>query len=196
MHNLPTCDREYDTLNKMASSAAIDVPHLKTEEEEAAALLADPAAEPPLPQAPQHEPQADHLVLVVPGIGDQFQLIKDGRGAFDSPLERLEGRLNQMRTAYSFLAGRHPDLNRVAFRQADWHSVLRQHGTLASTQEEIRRVTCSGSRAVRDRLVNDTLLDVLYYMSPLSHDSILQAAARTLNAAYADYLEQFPSFRY
>ena len=145
----------------------------------------------------EDEATAQHLVLVVPGMGNQWAIFDDGLCAFDNPREKLERRIAEMRALATKLKPRVAKDNglddlRVAFRQADWHEDL---SALSGINARIKQVTPKSSRSVRDRFVNDTLMDVLFYISPVHHDTILAAAASRLNAAHASYLEAHPDFK-
>jgi hypothetical protein len=140
----------------------------------------------------------DHLVLIVHGIGEMLQAI-DFFGLSTLPTivdccgflrknheEVLEARFNQL---FQTLDGvPQPRKGRVEYLPVEWHesfTIQSQRRLLTSTASH------TGNFSINDislrtipqlrQFANDTLMDVLYFMSPEHHDIIIDIVVSEMN---------------
>lgn len=69
-----------------------------------------------------------------------------------------------------------------------WRKILQLGGEMI-----IDDITMEGIRGIR-QIVNATVLDVLYYMSPVYCQDIVNSVCRALNRQYARFRRRNPSF--
>jgi len=75
----------------------------------------------------------------------------------------------------------------IAVDAISWHDMAR------APQETMANITLPTVPQIRS-MINDTLLDVLYYRSPVYGRRLISAVARLLNAKVALYKKTFPNF--
>ncbi|TYZ62563.1 hypothetical protein PybrP1_004764 [[Pythium] brassicae (nom. inval.)] len=124
--------------------------------------------------------EIDHLVLIVHGIGDALKTIDiinvvTLRSIIDCASSLRELHREALRSAhFDHLS---PDEKpRVEFLPIEWHSKLHMEGLDAM----IRDVTLPAIPKLRE-FANDTILDVLFFMSPMFHQVILNEVAKEMN---------------
>jgi len=117
----------------------------------------------------------DHLLLVVHGIGTND--------------ETLPSYVDTLRQTFE------PSWQRkyldiplaVAVDAISWHTMAR------APQETMEKITLPTVPAVRS-VMNDTIIDVLYYRSPHYGQRLINAVAQLLNSKVALYKKRFPKF--
>ena len=177
-NNMETSMVLYHGPDEIASSLA--VPPSRFLEEDMAKLFVD------------HQDQdADHLVLIVHGIGEMMRSID----VFGLSLPNLSSIVD----CCGFLRKNHfevqDDANsaegRIEFLPVEWHeafSILSQRRSTTSgatpdvgtSKVMLNDITLNTIPNMRN-FANDTLMDVLYFMSPEHHDIIVNVVANEMN---------------
>jgi hypothetical protein len=144
----------------------------------------------------------DHLVLIIHGVGEMLQsfdffglkkvpTIVDCCGYLrDNHAEVLDVRFSQMFVATDGMSD--VRFGRVEYLPVEWHesfaiqSTRRHLSDSASTSSELRSETSINDISLRTipnlrQFANDTLMDVLYFMSPEHHDLIIDIVVFELN---------------
>eukprot|EP00092_Neocalanus_flemingeri_P040429 GFUD01044030.1.p1 GENE.GFUD01044030.1~~GFUD01044030.1.p1 ORF type:complete len:1043 (-),score=301.73 GFUD01044030.1:134-3262(-) len=148
---------------------------------------ADPAQRPQvvhrglegLPDIPDGETvEVDHICFVVHGIGAacdiKFRPIAEVVDGFRD----LTADISNKHFAGAHLASK---ASRVEFLPVNWHDKL--HGEDTGTDSRIQPLTLRSIPKLRS-FVNDTLLDVLFYTSPLYCQTILDTVCGEINRMY------------
>lgn len=125
--------------------------------------------------------QVDHLVLVVYGIGPDNEKRVDDFGAVGRKL--LTKHFKQ-----SVDMG---TIGRVEFLPVPWHKAL--HGDATGIDKKLKLITLPSVRKFREFL-NDILLDVLLFESPIYSQTIVDTVGSELNRLYTMFCERNPSF--
>jgi len=143
-----------------------------------------------LPDIPDGEPQeVDHICFVVHGIG----------AACDIKFRPIAEVVDGFRELAEDIAGKHfagarlaSQANRVEFLPVNWHDKL--HGEDTGTDARIQPLTLRSIPKMRS-FVNDTLLDVLFYTSPLYCQTILDTVCSEINRLHELFLARNPGFQ-
>jgi len=142
-----------------------------------------------LPDIPDGESiEVDHLVFVVHGIGAacdiKFRPIADVVDGFRELTEDISAK---------HFAGAHlaSKANRIEFLPVSWHDKL--HGEDTGTDSRIQPLTLRSIPKLRS-FVNDTLLDVLFYTSPLYCQTILDTVCGEINRMYKLFCSRNPGY--
>jgi len=143
-----------------------------------------------LPDIPDGETtEVDHVFFVVHGIGAacdmKFRPLEEVVDGFRD----LASDLSEKHFAGAHLASR---ANRVEFLPVHWHDKL--HGEDAGTDARIQPLTLRSIPKLRS-FVNDTLLDVLFYTSPLYCQTILDTVCGEINKIYKLFTTRNPGFK-
>ncbi|KAG7383859.1 S23-interacting protein [Phytophthora pseudosyringae] len=175
------------------------------------AMECDPATGKPLNATVDDkdiEEEIEHLVLIVHGIGDALKTLDlinvvTLRSIIDCSTTLRELNREALRSAHfahlngedvegeevkddSKAASRQP---RVEFLPIEWHSKLHMEGL----DQLIRDVTLPAIPKLRE-LANDTVLDVLFFMSPLFHQVILDEVAKEMNRVFTLFQSRHPDW--
>ncbi|XP_063963436.1 phospholipase DDHD2-like [Lytechinus pictus] len=137
----------------------------------------------------QGEPsQVDHVVFVIHGIGpvcdlrfrtitecvDDFRSLSLGLMSSHFKSAQEEGR-----------AGR------VEFLPVYWYAAL--HGDATGVDRRLKRITLPSINRLRN-FTNETLLDILFYTSPIYAQQIAEVVCSEINKLYAKFQERNPDF--
>ncbi|KAK2711679.1 hypothetical protein QYM36_012702, partial [Artemia franciscana] len=125
----------------------------------------------------------DHLVFIVHGIGstlDFVETVNHSREISHDVLSKYFGHSNT--------SGHR---NRVEFIPVKWRPAV--HGDETGVDQLLKRITLDSCRFERD-LVNNTILDVLFYMSPKYCQSIVSTVGSEMNRLYKLFIERNPGF--
>lgn len=133
--------------------------------------------------------QVDHLLFMVHGIG----------GACDLKFRKVEEVVDEFRNIAQQLVQSHyrnscdtGDVGRVEVLPISWHSEL--HSDETGIDKKLKAITLESLPTLRN-FTNDTLLDILFYTSPLFCQQIIDAVAGNLNRIYAKFCERNPAFK-
>ncbi|XP_053667726.1 uncharacterized protein LOC128718077 [Anopheles marshallii] len=130
----------------------------------------------------------DHLLFMVHGIGEacdlRFRRVEEVVDEFRS----ISAQLVQSHYRSSFDRG---DVGRVEILPISWHDDL--HSEESGVDEKLKSITLPSIPKLR-HFTNDTLLDVLFYTSPMFCQSIIDAVGKSLNRLYALFCQRNPSF--
>ncbi|XP_062554414.1 mucin-2 isoform X2 [Armigeres subalbatus] len=136
------------------------------------------------------EPErVDHLMFMVHGIGEacdlRFRPVEEVVDEFRS----ISAQLVQSHYRSSFDRG---DIGRVEILPISWHNDL--HSEESGIDKKLKAITLESIPKLRN-FTNDTVLDVLFYTSPMFCQNIIDAVGNSLNRLYSLFLERNPSFK-
>lgn len=122
-----------------------------------------------------------HLVFMVHGIGQRLEKAN------------LVDDVGDFRRITSSLAERHltpyqRGTQRVLFIPCQWRKALKLSG-----EKAVEKITLDGVRGLRVTL-SATVHDVLYYMSPIYCQDIIDSVSNQLNRLYAKFLKRNPGY--
>eukprot|EP00164_Ancoracysta_twista_P002962 GFYU01003944.1.p1 GENE.GFYU01003944.1~~GFYU01003944.1.p1 ORF type:complete len:782 (-),score=150.72 GFYU01003944.1:18-2363(-) len=124
---------------------------------------------------------ADHLVLVVHGIGSghdlSFRSIFDCVDTFRSTVQKTK---NTHFTSDT----------KVEFLPIEWHKNLHETHNIDKT---LKPITFDGIPKIRD-FANDTILDALFFLMPQHAQRIMDRVVSELNRVYDLYIKTNPTF--
>ncbi|CAG0920609.1 unnamed protein product [Notodromas monacha] len=136
------------------------------------------------------EPQrVDHLVFMVHGIGAFCDL--RFRGIVECVDDFRDLSLNMLRTHFKSRldAG---DIGRIELLPVGWHSAL--HGDCTGVDTKLKAITLQSIPKLRF-LINDTLLDILFYTSPVYCQHIMDRVGSEMNRMHQIFLKRNPDFK-
>lgn len=118
---------------------------------------------------------------MVHGIGQRLEKanLVDDVGAFRETVTAL---------SEQHLTPHQRNAQRILFIPCQWRRELKLGGEVA-----MEHVTLDGVRALRT-MITKTVHDVLYYMSPVYCQDIIDSVTRSLNRLYARFIKRNPSF--
>ncbi|XP_046649715.1 SEC23-interacting protein-like [Daphnia pulicaria] len=131
----------------------------------------------------------DHLIFLVHGIGSVCDL------RFRSVVEVVDDfRILsfQMLEAHFPTAVAEQRVGRVEFLPVSWHAPL--HGDDTGIDKRLQPITLPSIPKLR-HFANDTILDVLFYTSPVYCETIISTVAHELNRLYKIFLQRNPTFQ-
>ncbi|EGG15411.1 hypothetical protein DFA_10246 [Cavenderia fasciculata] len=128
-------------------------------------------------------PVIDHLVFIVHGMGNQTNS--------ESKISVLEQNVDLLKKNFNLSQqkGSTQQLN-VEFRIIEWHSKIRK-GTLDEDLDKIKPDKVEKLRG----FINETLFDIMLYMTPDYHQEILKEVSSQINQNYKIFLDYHPKFR-
>ncbi|XP_006820775.1 SEC23-interacting protein-like, partial [Saccoglossus kowalevskii] len=140
-------------------------------------------------QVEEGEPNLiDHVMFVVHGIGPVCDL------RFRSIVECVDDFRSVSLSLLQSHFGHHQDegkVGRVEFLPVSWHSVL--HGDATGVDRRLRNITLPSIGRLR-HFTNDTLLDILFYSSPLYCQTVSDRVGGEINRLYQLFRERNPAF--
>lgn len=133
--------------------------------------------------------QIDHLLFMIHGIG----------AACDLKFRKVEEVVDEFRSISLQLIQSHyrsscdkGTVNRVEVLPISWHSEL--HSEESGIDKKLKAITLESIPTLRN-FTNDTLLDILFYTSPVFCQQIVDIVAGSLNRIYEKFCERNPSFQ-
>ncbi|KAI3972694.1 hypothetical protein MKX01_019352 [Papaver californicum] len=122
-----------------------------------------------------------HLVFMVHGIGQRLEKanLVDDVGDFRAITANL---------AEHHLSAHQLDIQRVLFIPCQWRKGLKLDG-----ENAVEKVTLEGVRGLRFML-SATVHDVLYYMSPIYCQEIINSVSNQLNRLYLKFIKRNPGY--
>ncbi|XP_068807675.1 SEC23-interacting protein [Struthio camelus] len=133
--------------------------------------------------------QIDHLVFMVHGIGPVCDL------RFRSIVECVDDfrsvSLKLLQTHFKKSLEEHK-VSRVEFLPVHWHSSL--HGDATGVDRNIKKITLPSIGRLR-HFTNETLLDILFYNSPIYCQTIVDKVGLEMNRLYALFMSRNPDFK-
>lgn len=136
---------------------------------------------------PEGEPESvDHLLFLVHGIGKfcdlKFRPVTEVVDDFRSiSLQLLQAHFRS--------AAEMGTVNRVEVLPVSWHAALHTE----EIDRKLRNITLGSIHRLR-QFTNDTLLDILFYTSPVFCETIVQAVGNELNRLYDLFKSRNPQF--
>ncbi|KAM7072671.1 SEC23-interacting protein isoform 2-T3 [Molossus nigricans] len=134
-------------------------------------------------------PQVDHLVFVVHGVGPVCDL------RFRSIVECVDDfRVVSLKLLQTHFKKSLDDrkISRVEFLPVHWHSSL--GGDATGVDRNIKKITLPSVGRFR-HFTNETLLDILFYNSPIYCQKIVDKVGMELNRLHALFMSRNPSFK-
>ncbi|XP_076058269.1 triacylglycerol hydrolase DDHD2-like isoform X3 [Oratosquilla oratoria] len=132
--------------------------------------------------------QIDHLLFLVHGIGSvcdlRFRAVEECVNDFRKLGDQLLA-TNFSRVKDQGLVGR------VELLPISWHKAL--HGDATGIDERLKPITLRSIPKLRE-FTNDTLLDILFFTSPVYCQHILNTVASEMNRLYNLFCKRNPSF--
>ncbi|KAH6947844.1 hypothetical protein HPB50_021736 [Hyalomma asiaticum] len=133
--------------------------------------------------------QIDHLVFVVHGVGS----VCDFR--FRSVEECLDDirhiSLGLIKSHFN-MPSQEGNIGRIEFLPVSWHSTL--HGDATGIDSALKHITLRSIPKLR-HFTNDTLLDILFYTSPVYCQTIVDTVGSEINRLHSKFMERNPSFK-
>ncbi|CAK9299242.1 unnamed protein product [Gordionus sp. m RMFG-2023] len=133
-------------------------------------------------------PRIDHVIFVIHGIGEycdfKFRTINQCvDGMRDMSANLLKSHFKQY--LEKGLIGR------VEFIPCNWHKIL--HSESTGVDSRLQSITLSSIKKLRD-YTNDTLVDILFYTSPIYCQTIIDTVGNELNRLYQLFMDRNPGF--
>ena len=143
-----------------------------------------------LPEIPDGEApgEVDHLVFVIHGIGSACDMKLRSIISVTDGLRDLTGEMSERHFSFAHLSGK---ATRVEFLPVNWHKTL--HGEDEGTDSRLKPMTLRSIPKLRG-FVNDTLLDVLFYTSPVYCQKILDTVSSEINRMYTLFMARNEKF--
>ncbi|KAL0269540.1 UNVERIFIED_CONTAM: hypothetical protein PYX00_007241 [Menopon gallinae] len=133
-------------------------------------------------------PRVDHLVFVVHGIGSvcdlKFRTIEEAVDVFRSTSHKLI-------KAHFNRSVKRGLVNRIEILPVSWHSHL--HGENTGLDKKLESITLKSIPRLRN-FTNDTLLDILFYTSPVYCEKIVQQVGREIRTIFDKFKSRNPGF--
>lgn len=85
----------------------------------------------------------------------------------------------------------HGIVNRIEVLPISWHTTLHSEDT--GIDKKLRAITLESIPKLR-HFTNDTLLDILFYTSPIYCQTIMQTVGNEMNKLYSLFKERNPNF--
>ncbi|XP_059611672.1 mucin-2 [Phlebotomus argentipes] len=132
--------------------------------------------------------QIDHVLFVVHGIGKacdfKFRTVEEVVDEF----RNIALQMVQSHYRSSYDAG---EIGRIEVLPISWHSEL--HSEESGIDAKLKSITLESIPKLRN-FTNDTLLDVLFYTSPIFCQSIMDTVCGSVNRLYKLFCERNPSY--
>ncbi|KAK7866472.1 hypothetical protein R5R35_014340 [Gryllus longicercus] len=134
-------------------------------------------------------PVVDHLLFLVHGVGSacdlKFRTVEEVVDDFRS----LSLQLVQSHFRTSVEQGK---VNRIEVLPVSWHSTL--HGEDTGIDQKLKCITLPSIPKLR-HFTNDTLLDILFYTSPVFCQTIIHTVGKEINRLYELFRNRHPNFQ-
>ncbi|XP_069674326.1 phospholipase DDHD2 isoform X3 [Periplaneta americana] len=132
--------------------------------------------------------KVDHLLFLVHGIGSvcdlKFRTVEEVVDDFRS----LSLQLVQSHFRTAIEQGK---VNRIEVLPISWHATL--HGEDTGIDRKLKSITLNSIPKLR-HFTNDTLLDILFYTSPVYCQTIMHTVGKELNRLFNLFRERNPTF--
>lgn len=131
----------------------------------------------------------DHVVFVCHGVGPVCDLRKRSIVECVDDFRSIHQSLLRSHFKSSFEFGK---AKRIEFLPIHWHRAL--HGDATGVDSNIRRLTLPSISRLR-QFTNETLLDILFYSSPVYCQTIAETVGSEINSLYQLFMTRNPSFQ-
>lgn len=132
--------------------------------------------------------QVDHILFMVHGIGSVCDLKFRSVEEVVDEFRHIALQLVQSHYRSSCDQGK---VNRVEVLPVSWHDKL--HSKETGIDEQLKNITLKSLSKLRD-FTNDTLLDILFYTSPVYCQNIVTTVGTELNRLYDMFKQRNPNF--
>ncbi|XP_020283226.1 SEC23-interacting protein-like isoform X2 [Pseudomyrmex gracilis] len=135
------------------------------------------------------EPEkVDHLLFLVHGIGSvcdlKFRTVEE-------VVDEFRGISLQLVQSHYRTACEQGIVNRIEVLPISWHTTLHSEDT--GIDKKLQAITLESIPKLR-HFTNDTLLDILFYTSPIYCQTIMETVGSEMNRLYALFKERNPNF--
>jgi len=143
-----------------------------------------------LPEIPDGDVpgQFDHLVFVVHGIGAACDMKFQSVVGATTTMRQMVNEMSERHFSYAHMAGK---ASRIEFLPVNWHATL--HGEDTGTDQRMKALTLRSIPKLRG-FVNDTILDVLFYTSPVYCQRIIDTVISEINRMYTLFMARNEDF--
>jgi len=129
-----------------------------------------------------------HIVFFCHGVGPVCDLRKRSIVECVDDFRDIHQTLLRSHFKQNFDSGK---AKRIEFLPIHWHQAL--HGDATGVDSKIRRLTLPSISRLR-QFTNETLLDILFYSSPVYCQTIVETVGNELNSLYELFLSRNPQF--
>jgi len=129
-----------------------------------------------------------HIVFFCHGVGPVCDLRKRSIVECVDEFRGIHQTLLRSHFKQNFDCGK---AKRIEFLPIHWHQAL--HGDATGVDSKIRRLTLPSISRLR-QFTNETLLDILFYSSPVYCQTIVETVGNELNSLYELFLSRNPGF--
>ncbi|CAG9759398.1 unnamed protein product [Ceutorhynchus assimilis] len=137
----------------------------------------------------QGEPhQVDHLLFMVHGIGSVCDL---KCRTVEEVVDEFRNIAFQLTQSHYKSACEQGVINRLEVLPISWHGKL--HSKETGVDEQLKKITLESIPKLRE-FTNDTILDVLFYTSPLYCQTIISTVGLEMNRVYNLFKQRNPTF--
>ncbi|CAL7945667.1 unnamed protein product [Xylocopa violacea] len=135
------------------------------------------------------EPEkVDHLLFLVHGIGSVCDL---KFRSVEEVVDEFRSISLQLVQSHYRTASEQRIVNRIEVLPISWHTTLHSEDT--GIDKKLQAITLESIPKLR-HIINGTLLDILFYTSPVYCQTIMEAVGNELNRLYALFKERNPGF--
>ncbi|XP_015594831.1 SEC23-interacting protein isoform X2 [Cephus cinctus] len=136
------------------------------------------------------EPEkVDHLLFLVHGIGSVCDL---KFRSVEEVVDEFRSISLQLVQSHYRTASEHGIVNKIEVLPVSWHTTLHSEDT--GIDKKLQAITLKSIPKLR-HFTNDTLLDILFYTSPIYCQTIMQTVGTELNRLYGLFKERNPGFQ-
>lgn len=133
--------------------------------------------------------QIDHLLFMVHGIGSVCDL---KMRTVEEVVDEFRSIAQQLVQAHYRSAYDESTIGRVEVLPVSWYKAL--HSDDSGIDQKLKSITLDSIPRLRN-FTNETLLDVLFYTSPVFSQNIINTVANSLNKKYSMFLKRNPKFQ-
>ncbi|KAG5674108.1 hypothetical protein PVAND_004093 [Polypedilum vanderplanki] len=133
--------------------------------------------------------KVDHLLFMVHGIGSVCDLRLRTVEEVVDEFRSIAQQLIQAHYRSSYDEGK---IGRIEVLPVSWYKAL--HSEDNGIDEKLRSITLESIPRLRN-FTNETLLDVLFYTSPIFSQNIVDTVAKALNKKYSMFINRNPNFK-
>lgn len=133
--------------------------------------------------------QVDHLLFMVHGIGSVCDLKMRTVEEVVDEFRSIAQQLVQAHYQSAYIDGK---IGRVEVLPVSWYKAL--HSDDSGIDQKLKSITLDSIPRLRN-FTNETLLDVLFYTSPIFSQGIINTVANSLNKKYSMFLKRNKNFR-
>jgi hypothetical protein len=132
--------------------------------------------------------KVDHLLFIIHGIGSVCDL---KMRTVEEVVDEFRSIAHQLVQAHYSTAYDNEKIGRIEILPISWYKAL--HSDDSGIDEKLQSITLASIPRLRN-FTNETLLDVLFYTSPIFSQNIINQVANSLNKKYSMFLNRNKEF--